>query len=56
MLAQEIGGQMGRRKFGHDPHKHGRFIIIVEQREIKYVKDSKKNYILGIGRMGRILK
>ncbi len=25
--------QVGRRKLGHDPFRHGRFTIIVEQRE-----------------------
>ena len=28
-----VYGQVGRRKLGQDPHRHGRFTAIVEQRE-----------------------
>lgn len=32
---------MGRRKLGHDPLRHGRFIIIVVQRENSLFKPNK---------------
>lgn len=28
-----VYGQVGRRKLGHDPHRHGRFTTIVDRRE-----------------------
>jgi hypothetical protein len=33
---------MERRKLGHDPHRHGRFIIIVDQRENSLYKQKKR--------------
>ena len=34
---------MERRKLGQDPHRHGRFIIIVEQRENSLYKAEKED-------------
>ena len=39
---------MGRRKLGHDPLRHGRFIIIVEQRENSLYKAKKEDALLAI--------
>ena len=34
--------QVGRRKLGHDPFRHGRFTIIVKQRKIAFIKQNKR--------------
>lgn len=39
---------MGRRKLGHDPLRHGRFIIIVEQRKDSLYKAKKRDALLAI--------
>ena len=39
---------MGRRKLAHDAIRHGRFIIIVEQRDYSLYKAERKDAFLGI--------
>lgn len=34
--------QVGRRKLRHDLHRHGRFTIIVKQREVALIKPNKR--------------
>ena len=40
--------QVGRRKLGHDPFRHGRFTIIVEQRNYSLYKAEIKDALLGL--------
>ncbi len=40
--------QVGRRKLGYDPFRHGRFTIIVEQRNYGLYKAKTKDALLGV--------
>ncbi len=38
-----VYGQVGRRKLGQDPHRHGRFTAIEEQRENGLYRANEKD-------------
>lgn len=43
-----VYGQVGRRKLGRDPHRHGRFTAIEEQRENGLYKANREDALFGI--------
>ena len=43
-----VYGQVGRRKLGYDPLRHGRFTAIVDQRENGLYKAKQKDALFAI--------
>ena len=43
-----VYGQVGRRKLGQDPHRHGRFTAIVKQRENGLYRANEKDALFRI--------